>query len=282
MKPVTFISGATGYIGSRLSTHLASRGENLLLSAKDDKKLKSLSVEIKRSYPEAIIESIECDLADPGSWSKATDVLREFKIKNYVNCSGIQGQLGKCTEISDAELKNVFNVNLFSSIYFTNLFTNSLSADESLSVIHFSGGGATAERPLFMSYSISKTALVRFVENFAAEHPTDNVRINAISPGVLPSRMQTEVINNPVLAETKDYLIARESLSKPENNHHRLLDLCDFLLSENSKYLSGKLISSQWDNWEEWSNHVDELVNSDLYTLRRITGRDHGLAWGDL
>jgi 3-oxoacyl-[acyl-carrier protein] reductase len=42
------------------------------------------------------------------------------------------------------------------------------------------------------------------------------------------------------------------------------------------------LISAEWDNWEEWPNNLDQLKNSDLYTLRRITGRDRGQQWGDL
>ena len=31
----------------------------------------------------------------------------------------------------------------------------------------------------------------------------------------------------------------------------------------------------------KWPEHLDELKNSDIYTLRRITGRDRGFDWGD-
>jgi hypothetical protein len=45
--------------------------------------------------------------------------------------------------------------------------------------------------------------------------------------------------------------------------------------------ITGKLISALWDNWEQWPEHRRELAGGDVYTLRRITGRDRGMEWGD-
>jgi len=58
-------------------------------------------------------------------------------------------------------------------------------------------------------------------------------------------------------------------------------DLAVFLASDASKGITGRLISAQWDKWEDWPDHLAELADSDLYTLRRITGRDRGKIWGD-
>jgi hypothetical protein len=55
-----------------------------------------------------------------------------------------------------------------------------------------------------------------------------------------------------------------------------------FLCSDASKDISGKLISAEWDNWEIWPEHINELVNSDLYTLRRVTGKDRNFILGDI
>jgi hypothetical protein len=41
------------------------------------------------------------------------------------------------------------------------------------------------------------------------------------------------------------------------------------------------LIAAQWDRWEDWPKHLDELNASDVYTLRRIAGRDRNKPWGD-
>ena len=54
----------------------------------------------------------------------------------------------------------------------------------------------------------------------------------------------------------------------------RVADLALFLSSQAARGITGKLISAIWDDWECWQNHIDELMYSDLYTLRRIAGRD--------
>ena len=58
---------------------------------------------------------------------------------------------------------------------------------------------------------------------------------------------------------------------------------CLIYLVEHRERAVGRdeLISAVWDHWECWPNHIKELAGSDLYTLRRIAGRDRGLSWGD-
>lgn len=282
MKPVSYISGATGYAGLKITEHLARQGKDLLISARDEKKLHDLVADISKRYPNQNFRAFTCDLAIPESWKSAIEALNDFTVHQYINCSGIQGQLGPSSELDYEDMKDVFNVNLFSSIFFTNHLASKIREFDKLSIIHFSGGGSTSSRPLFMSYSLSKTSLLRYVENFAAENMNGNIKVNAIAPGVLPSKMQSEVIGNEKLHGSKDYLISLKSLSEENYDATKLLSLCDFLLTERSDGISGKLISAEWDNWAEWPNHLDQIKNSDLYTLRRITGRDRNQVWGDL
>ena len=61
----------------------------------------------------------------------------------------------------------------------------------------------------------------------------------------------------------------------------RVAALALFLASDASKGITGKLISAIWDDWEHWPEHLDELSSSDIYTLRRIAGRDRNMTWGD-
>jgi 3-oxoacyl-[acyl-carrier protein] reductase len=52
--------------------------------------------------------------------------------------------------------------------------------------------------------------------------------------------------------------------------------LAIFLATEQNNGISGKLISAVWDNLAQWPAHISVLNSSDLYTLRRISGRDRG------
>jgi len=48
-------------------------------------------------------------------------------------------------------------------------------------------------------------------------------------------------------------------------------ELAVFLASGQSDGLTGCLISAVWDDWRALPFRLDEIMSSDLYTLRRIT-----------
>jgi 3-oxoacyl-[acyl-carrier protein] reductase len=54
------------------------------------------------------------------------------------------------------------------------------------------------------------------------------------------------------------------------------------LCSPESGGITGRLISAVWDPWQDLAAHTEEIARSDIYTLRRITPKDRGLAWGDV
>ena len=59
------------------------------------------------------------------------------------------------------------------------------------------------------------------------------------------------------------------------------IDLINFLVSDKSNGITGKLISAQWDNYKTWLSNLDDISDSDVYTLKRIVGKDRNLKWGD-
>jgi hypothetical protein len=52
-----------------------------------------------------------------------------------------------------------------------------------------------------------------------------------------------------------------------------------YLATESSDGITGKLISAQWDPWENLHSFQEQLAKSDIYTLRRIVPGDRGLQW---
>jgi len=149
-------------------------------------------------------------------------------------------------------------------------------------IIQLSGGGATNPMPRISAYAVSKAAIVRFAESLAEEVREFNIDVNSIAPGALNTRMLEEV-----LAAGPDKVGAEffnRSVKQKQSGGaglERGAALAVFLASDASDGITGKLISAMWDNWEHWPEHVTELGSSDIYTLRRIAGRDRGAAWGD-
>ena len=55
----------------------------------------------------------------------------------------------------------------------------------------------------------------------------------------------------------------------------------NFYVMKKNHFITGKLISAQWDNWKKFKFYKDKLINSDLGTLRRIAGRDRNMKFFD-
>ena len=133
------------------------------------------------------------------------------------------------------------------------------------------------------SYAASKAAAVRFIETLALEYSDLGITFNSVAPGMLKTKLLDQMLEagpNRIGA-----YIFTKSLAKaegPSDTSQKAISLIDFLSGESSIGITGKLISAEWDHWAEWPNNLELLKNSDLYTLRRITGRDRDQQWGDL
>jgi 3-oxoacyl-[acyl-carrier protein] reductase len=98
----------------------------------------------------------------------------------------------------------------------------------------------------------------------------------------MPTEMLKKVLEaDKRLAGEKEATFAQKALDSGADVMERAVNLALFLASESSAGITGKMISAVWDKWEEWPNHIPEMEGSDAYTLRRITGKDRGMSWGD-
>jgi 3-oxoacyl-[acyl-carrier protein] reductase len=134
--------------------------------------------------------------------------------------------------------------------------------------------------PRLSAYAASKAAVVRLTETLAEELREFSIDLNAIAPGALNTRLLDEILNAGPDAVGKEFyqksLKQRDSGGVPPDKAARL---CVYLASEISYGITGKLISAQWDPWENLHEFREQLANSDIYTLRRIVPEDRGLKW---
>ena len=144
-------------------------------------------------------------------------------------------------------------------------------------MICFSGGGSTSPRPNFSAYGVAKTGVVRLVEMLASEWQGNPPDINAIAPGAIFTKMTEEVLaRGEKLAGQKEFESAAKMQRDNSAKLEKVLGLVEFLLSEKSDGISGKLISAPWDPWQNLAALREELMKSDIYTLRRIVPEDRG------
>jgi NAD(P)-dependent dehydrogenase (short-subunit alcohol dehydrogenase family) len=145
-------------------------------------------------------------------------------------------------------------------------------------IINISGGGATSPIPNISAYAASKAALVRLTETLAGELEKWRIDVNAVSPGLMVTRMQQRLLDADPGKVGSDYHARMRKevesggvpLSKPAG-------LCAYLASADSDGLTGRLLSAVWDQWPFSPEAREDLASDpEMYTLRRIVPEHRG------
>lgn len=277
-KGLVLISGATGFLGSRLSKELNRKNYPLVLLARSQVKIESLLSELKAENLDNQVFGLTSDLANSSSWRDLQVKLEDFNISDVINCVAIQGKPTiSVSEFDYEDYRRVVTVNLEFAILLTFYFANKWKGSSGHSITHFSGGGAASPRPIFNSYSLSKTALVRFIENCSKMQEFKEISVNAVAPGLMPSQMLQQVLSNNSLRDTSEYANSTKANELGEESVSETIQLCEFILQHRKRFISGRLISAHWDDWHNWDNLAMKLENSELFTLRRVVNVDESL-----
>ena len=276
------ITGASKGLGKLLAQYLAHLGYNLCLISRNEVLLRTFSAKLSSETGRQVIP-IVCDLSDQKAVEKLIPSVKSSvpSLETLINNAAIHGPIGKVWENNWKLWQEVIQVNLLAPVFLCRACIP-LMQETGGSIINISGGGATSPRPNFSAYATAKAGLVRFSETLAAEVNHFGIRVNCISPGPMKTALLSEVVEQGEnTSGQKEFDLAEEVLKNGGTDMNRVADLIFFLISEQGSKVTGKLISAVWDDWKMWQQHLDELNFSDVYTLRRITGRDRGFDWGD-
>jgi NAD(P)-dependent dehydrogenase (short-subunit alcohol dehydrogenase family) len=278
------ITGASRGLGRHLAHRYWEAGFSLGLVGRNGEAIRQAMSDLRPAAGQ-VCDVFDGDLGDPDSTNTLTADIsnRRPEINVAVNNAAIQGPIGPLEQNDLREWERAVRVNLLGPVAFCKGLTARMAGARDASIINLSGGGATGPRANFSAYASAKAALVRFSETLAEEVKGQGITVNCISPGAMKTAMLGEVLKSGAAsAGNREFATAAKVFKDGGASTDRVADLALFLSSSAARGITGKLISAVWDRWEAWPDHLPELAGSDLYTLRRITGRDRGCGWGDV
>ncbi|HUI55022.1 MAG TPA: SDR family oxidoreductase [Bryobacteraceae bacterium] len=272
------ITGASRGLGRSIAAEFWNNGCHLAVVARPSAALDELAADL-RSRGTQDLQIVPADLSDPEAPAAVIDHLRGRwdRLDALINNAAVSGPIGRLWENDWRQWQETLQVNLVAPVALCRLAIPLMPRGGS--IVNLSGGGATGPRPNFSAYGTAKAALVRFTETLAQEVAEKGIRVNAISPGIMATRMLDDVARAGPEHAGDDYQRALDTRRSGGQPPERAAALAWFLASPASEGITGRLISAVWDPWPNLSAHVDELRESDIYTLRRITPENRGKQW---
>ncbi len=270
MKDVIIYGGSRG-IGKSMAVSFYKKGYNVTAVSRNIKKL----IEMQRDFPDLNITAADvCSIEEVRfafSGHKKRFGVIPFAV---VVTAGIQGALGPVWELTQEEFESAIKANLIGSFNTAKVAVENMIEEKSGgSIIVFSGGGSCYARLYFSAYGVSKTGVLRLVENFSDElilKGHSNIIINAIAPGAVKTDMTEEILKSKELAGEKAYNEALEISRTGGTDPKEIFKLIEFLsIPEMNKGISGRLIHYK-DNYMDFANNHNKNEFFEAGKLRRI------------
>ena len=237
-KKIVVITGGNKGIGKSTLEDFAKSGANIFTCVRTiSKDFKKLVKDVQKKY-KVKIHIIHMDLAKSSSIKNCFEKIKKMtkKVDILVNNSGMLfNSLFLMT--SEKKLKEIFEVNFFSQMLFTQLISKIMIKNKSGSIIFVSStSGIKGDYGRF-AYSSTKAAIINASKTLSKEFASYNIRVNSISPGLTPTDLMK--------SNTKDDVIKSEiekiSLKRTSNTKE-ISSVILFLASDMSSYITGQNI----------------------------------------
>lgn len=260
------ITGAGRGIGKRLAIGFAQAGARVGLLARSKPELDLADLEIEHAGGVAL--RIRADVRDYEQVCAAVERMRvHFGGVHVLICAAaIQGPIGPLAEVNPNAWAETIAINLTGVMHACRAVLPHMIENRSGKIIVLSGGGAASPRPNFTAYAASKAAVVRLAESIAEEVRDHNIQVNCMAPGGTYTHMTDEILRAGESAGWKDSEDARQVRLTGGVPPDRQIALAQFLASEKSNHISGKLIHVN-DDWKRLEN---SNIHPEIFTLRRV------------
>ena len=189
------------------------------------------------------------------------------RVHGLVWAAGTIGPIGPTRAGSAQAFLRLYLEHVVAFVSAVGSLSDLLDRDRAPSVVAFSGGGATTPFPRYAAYAAAKAALVRTIETLAIEEPA--WRVNAVAPGFVASKMHDATLSAGRSAAGSNFDRTVQGLEHPVPPE-RAAGLTSFLMSDAAVGISGRLISAQWDRWEEEAWRKRLRGHPTLGRLRRV------------
>ncbi len=237
MKKVAIVTGASRGIGAATAKLLAKNGYavcvNYHQSAAEAEKVVA---DITAHGGEAIAVKADMGREDDIIALFNTVDARLGTVTALVNNAGINGGISKVEDLLPSNLDAVFKTNVYGAFYACREALKRMKTQKHGAIVNVTSEAARFGGNHMAHYAASKAAVNTFTIAFAREAGLDNVRVNAVSPGIIETDMYKDASDERIAQLKKSIPLSRLGSAD------EVAKTIEWLISESASYVNGVVL----------------------------------------
>jgi NAD(P)-dependent dehydrogenase (short-subunit alcohol dehydrogenase family) len=224
-----FITGASSGIGRSISIECSKLGANLIISGRDETRL-------KETYDCLIGTGHKFLVADLSSEKDLENLAGQIEsLDGIVHSAGIIKRI-PLKLISSKSFEEILKINLLAPALITSRLHKNKLIKNGASVVFISSVGSNLASLGNIMYMSTKGALNSFMKGIALELAENNIRANAIEPGMIKTNLTKTIPDEALEEDIKRYPLGR--IGTPEDVAWAAI----YLLSDSTRWMTGSII----------------------------------------
>lgn len=243
-----FISAGASGIGLAIVENFLQEGAQVATCDVDEAALDALA----KKHPG--LHSYLCDVSDSAAIQQVIHAAAEKLggLDCLVNNAGVAGPTAKIEDIDDAAWQNCIDICLNGQFYCVKAALAYLRQSDNPSIVNLSSAAGKYGFALRTPYAAAKWGVVGLTKSLSIELGEDNIRVNAILPGLVAGDRQRRVIeaksqqHGVSFSEIEEAAFSYSSIKDYVTAQH-LADQILFLASPRGRMISGQALSIDGD-----------------------------------
>ena len=245
---VVFVTGGARGIGRAICEAMAAAGAKVVVS--------DLNAEDAAQTAKAIDGlAVALDVTDFASITARMAEVEETLggIDILVNNAGIFN-MASIDKITPEDYRRQYDVNVGGTIFACQAVIPVMKRRGGGAIINFSSQAGRRGEPNVTVYCSTKAAVISVTQSLAKELAADNIRVNAVAPGVIDTPMWdvvdaqfAEYENKPIGQKKREVgeAVPLGRMGDPRD----VADPCVFLASDAARYITGQTLNVDGGNW---------------------------------
>jgi NAD(P)-dependent dehydrogenase (short-subunit alcohol dehydrogenase family) len=232
---VALITGSSRGIGEEVAKLFAKNGAHVIVSSRKQEGVEAVAEEIRKNGGKAT--AMACHIGDQG----AIEALIE-KIKNeignidiLVNNAAANPYFGHILDTPLSAMKKTVEVNIEGYFLMSQLAGQMMRENGGGCIINTASINGVTPGPMQGIYSITKAAIISMTKAFAKECAPQNIRVNAVLPGLTDTKFASALTKNDAMLKQIMPMIPMQRIAQPEE----IAGAFFFLASSASSYVTG-------------------------------------------